>query len=439
MNKQERSDLPEWAMECALKKGADEVAVDLFSGRQVNVEYRNNKLENLQENTRFSLSLDIYSDSRYSSHVTNNLSKSSLKDFIENAVLATKYLSQDRYRSLPDPKYYPSDMDGKLELFDDYHSNLTTDYRIKTVKEIQDAARGLSDKIISVETGFSDGCIERTKVHSNGFFGKSASTSFWTGASVTARDEDARPEDWNWVQARFFKDLPDPQTIGRQASERVLRKLGQRKIKSGKYDIIVENRNCKKLLNMLSGPLRARFIQQKSSFLGGMLNKKIASKKLTVIDDPFIKRGLGSKFFDNEGLEMKERIVIEKGILKEFYIDTYYGKKLGWEPNSGSNGNILVQVGNKSCNDMIQGLQKAILVTGFIGGNSNSTTGDFSFGLQGILIDQGRLAEPINEINISGNVIELWNSLTQVGNDPYPFSSFQLPSMQFSGVDITGI
>jgi PmbA protein len=185
--------------------------------------------------------------------------------------------------------------------------------------------------------------------------------------------------------------------------------------------------------------MSARALQQKRSFLEDMLDKKIASDKITVIDDPFIEKGLGSRFYDGEGLAAKKRVMIEKGVLKNYYIDNYYGKKLGMEPNSGSPSNILFEYGSRSAEEMIKDVKKGILVTGFIGGNSNSTTGDFSFGIVGQLIEKGEIVQALNEMNISGNAKDFWNKLTEVGNDPYPYSSRRIPGMMFDGIHFAGI
>ena len=263
---------------------------------------------------------------------------------------------------------------------------------------------------------------------------------FSASAEVTVKDENGgRPEDWYIATGRFHKDLPEPEIIGKNAVDRALQKIGQVKIESGKYDMIVENRSGGRVLSLFQSPMTARALQQKSSFLDGMLNKKIASPLLTVIDDPFLLKGLASRLFDGEGLAAKKRKMIENGILRHFYIDNYYGKKLGLEPNAGSPSNILVQTGTKSLPDMMKDLTRGILITGFIGGNSNPTTGDFSFGIVGLLIENGEIVKPVNEMNISGNAKEFWNRLVEVGNDPYPYSATKTPSMLFEGVQFSGI
>jgi PmbA protein len=203
--------------------------------------------------------------------------------------------------------------------------------------------------------------------------------------------------------------------------------------------MIVENRAGSRLLRAIQRPMMGRSLQQKNSFLEGMVGKRIASEQLTILDDPFIERGLGSRHFDNEGLAAKRRVMIEKGILRNYYIDNYYGKKLDMEPTTDSPSNVIFEYGSRSPEEMIVDVEKGILVTGFIGGNSNSTTGDFSYGIVGHLIENGKIVKPVNEMNISGNSREFWSRLVEMGNDPYPYSAWRRPSMFFEGVDFSGI
>ena len=208
---------------------------------------------------------------------------------------------------------------------------------------------------------------------------------------------------------------------------------------SGVYDMVIENRAASRLLYYLRGPLSGSSLQQKQSYLDGMINQKIASEKLTIIDDPFIQGALGSKLYDGDGFATRKRIIIEKGILKSYLIDNYYANKMGVEPTSGSTSNLVFEYGTRSFDEMIAGLEKGIVVTGFIGGNSNGTTGDFSVGVVGLYVENGKIVTGVNEMNVAGNFKEFWNQLTEMGNDPYPYSSYRNPSMYFKDIHFSGI
>ncbi len=440
MNNKEKMELAEWAMDFSLKAGASESVVDISNSRNIEIEFRDKKLDKLQESTQNSLNLQIYANQRYSSHSTSDLRKDELKKFITEAVASTKYLTEDQFRSLPDPKFYPSKLNLDLNLTDSSYENIDPTSRVNLASEIEKEAMAVSNLIISSTAGYYDTYEESIKLHSNGFKGESEGTYFSAGAQVTVNDENGgRPEDWYYATTRFRNELPSPSLLGSEAAKRALRKIGQKKIESGEYQMLVENRASGRLLSVFSRAMTARAIQQKSSFLDGMLNKKIASEKMTVIDDPYLKKGLGSKLFDGEGLAAEKRVMIEKGVLKNYFIDNYYGKKLGWNPTTAGPSNLVYEYGSKSFDELLKEITKGIIVTGFIGGNSNSTTGDFSFGIVGLFVENGQIIKPVNEMNISGNAKEVWNQLVEMGNDPYQYSSNLVPSMLFEGIQFSGI
>jgi PmbA protein len=440
MNKNEKLELINWAMKEALKSGADETAVYYSNSREVEVSYRDKKLESLKESSKNSLSFDIYTGKKYSSHSTNDIRKESLSKFIAEAVASTKYLSTDEFRGLPDPKYYPIAIKDELELYDPLQEKVKTDERVRIAKELEESASKVSDKIISVTSSYSDASYSSLQMHSNGFTGEKESTVFSFGANVTVQDVNGgRPSDGEYRVARFFNELPNPAEIGKLSAERAIKKIGQKKIQSGKYDMIVENKTAFRPLAVLSGAMSGSALQQKRSFLEGALNTQVASEKLTIVDDPFIAKGLGSRYYDGEGLAAVKRTVFENGILRTFYIDNYYGKKLGMEPTSGGFSNLIFKTGDKTLEQMIKNMKKGIFVTGFIGGNSNSLTGDFSFGIVGYLVENGEIVQPVNEMNISGNGKDFFKKIVEVGSDPYPYSSIRVPSMAYEGVEFSGL
>jgi PmbA protein len=282
---------------------------------------------------------------------------------------------------------------------------------VEIAREIEAVAKAVSGKIVSCTSGYSDTYFESVKAHSNGFEGSRRGTVFSSGVEASVEGENGgRPADWEWVTVRHFKDLLSPEFLGESAVSRALSKVGQTKMASG---------------------IR--------SFLEGKLGEKIGSEKMTIVDDPFIAGGLGSRLYDGEGMATQKRVMIEKGVLKNYYIDWYYGRKLGLEPTTASTTNLTFDYGNRSRDEMIKDMKRGILITSFIGGNSNSTTGDFSVGIVGQYIENGKIVRPVNEMNITGNVTELWNQLVEVGNDPRVYSSWRTPSLYFKDIQFSGI
>lgn len=439
MTNKERQELAQWAIDKAKQYDADEVSIDISNQREIEIEYREKKLDKLKESTQNSLTIDIYVDNKYSSQSTNDLRKPSLEKFINEAVKSTGYLSKDEFRALPDPKYYPTNLDIPLKIRDEKYNRITSEQRVKFAREIEETAMAMSDKIISTTAGYRDTYYETVKMNSNGFKGTSEGTMFSAGAEVTVKDADARPEDYFYARSRFIGQLPSTDTIGKMAVERALRKIGQEKLDSGNYTMIVENMAVPRLVSMLLGAMYASAIQQKRSYLEGMIGKQIASEKFTLIDDPLLPEGLSSRLFDSDGIKLEKRIMVEKGVLRNYYVDNYYGKKLGLQPNGNTSTNLEMDYGTRSGEQMMKDVNKGIFVTGFIGGNSNSTTGDFSFGVSGILIENGKKTKPVSEMNISGNAKELWNQLIEVGNDAYMYSSWRMPSLMFDEISFSGI
>lgn len=440
MKKDKQFDIAGWSMKQALQYGADQVAVTVLNQRSIDIEYRDEKLEKLKESTQKALSLKIYVNNKYSSHSTNDFRRTSLEKLISEAVSGTKYLSPDPYRTLPDPRYYPVKSSADLHLYDSNYKEIVSKQRVEIAGAIEASAMAQSENIISSTSGYTDSEYSGVRLHSNGLEGSVEGTYFTAGAQVTVKDPNGgRPEDYFYARSRFLSDLPSAKKLGKWAAKRALDKIGQDKIESGQYDMLVENRTLSRLLGMLIGPMSGRALQQKRSFLENKRGKKIASEKFTLVDNPLLKQGLGSRWYDGDGIAAQKRVMIENGVLNHYYISNYYGKKLNMEPTTGSPSNLVFEPGNHSLENLIRQIASGILVTGFIGGNSNSTTGDFSFGIMGFLIENGKITRAVNEMNISGNAKTFWKQLAEVGSDPYPYSSWRTPSMLFEKVDFSGI
>jgi PmbA protein len=143
--------------------------------------------------------------------------------------------------------------------------------------------------------------------------------------------------------------------------------------------------------------------------------------------------------FDNDGFSQKKRIMVDSGVLKDFYVDWYYSRKLGWEPTTGGPSNLVIPPGKRSVKEIMKDLGRGIFITGFIGGNSNSTTGDASVGIFGKLFENGKPTQAVAEMNIAGNHLKFWNNLIEVANDPWLYSSWRTPSIVLKDVVVSGL
>ena len=429
------------AVRLALRSGAQEAAAAASRSRHVELTWRDGKVETASEATTRGLGIDLYVDGRYASVSTSDLRPEAIERLVRDGVALTRTLAPDPFRVLPDPALYEGRAQLDLELADPSQDRLDAVARRRTVAAIEEAARSVpgADRILSVSASVGDSSGERALVTSNGFEGLRGGTDFGMAAEVSVTDPDGRrPEDWDAATARFHLDLPPAAEIGRGAATRALSRIGSEKGDSAVTPVVVDARAAGRLLGPLLGALSGSALQQKRSFLEGMIGKSIGSERLDVADDPFVVRGLGSRLWDGEGMASRPFPVIEQGVLRNCYVDTYYGRKLGMAPTKARVSNLSWPLGAVGRDGLLAEMGDGLLVTGFLGGNSNSTTGDFSLGVQGFRVRAGRIEGPVGEMNASGNHRELWQQLAAVGNDPYRFSAMRTPSLLFSGIQIAG-
>lgn len=431
--------LAQWAMDYALKNGCQAAKLVLYSNSNASFELRDAKMDKLQQASESGLSISLYVDGKFGNYSTNRLDKKELEAFIKNGIDSTRYLAEDEARVLPDASRYYKGGKPDLQLFDHKFYSLNPDDKVALARAAAEEVMGKDDRIISVSTSYGDGESAAYRLTSNGFEGESKSTRFSVSAEVAVKGEgEARPSSYWYESALFYDKLPKS-GIGAKALERVLRKLGQKKAASGKYTMVVDPMNASQLVSPLIGVINGSALQQKNSFLLDKLNTKIGSDMLNLMDEPHLIGANGARYFDNEGVATERRPIFEDGVLKTYFIDTYNSKKMGVAPTVNSASLLVLKPGDKNLEGLIADVQKGILVTGFNGGNSNSTSGDFSYGIEGFLIENGKLIQAVNEMNVTGNMLTLWASLVAVGNDPRMSSSWRIPSLVFEGVDFSGL
>lgn len=434
-------DLAQWIIEQTRAAGAQECRVSLNRTRFVQIEYRDRKPETIKEATTQGVNLEVIANKKFAAQSTPDMRQSTLSGFIEDVVANAGIMEEDPYRSLPDPELYKGRSTADLQLSDPDYPLITPEIRHEMVKAVEESCLSAGgDKVISVEAGEYDQLYEEYVMSSNGFDGSSKDSFCQIGASMTAKDEgDRRPAGYSYFGCRFRSDLPDLKFIGEDAAKRTLDLLGGKKIPTAKIPVIVENQVAERLLGNLAYPLTGAAIQQKRSFLADKKGTKVGSSVLTITDDPLIPRGLGSRYYDGDGFPAKRREIFTEGVLNDFIIDWYYSRKLGWPPTGGSISNVIIRPGERSPEQIIKDLPRCILITGFIGGNSNSTTGDFSVGIFGKLFENGEPVQSVAEMNIADNHLSFWNKLAEAANDPWIYSSVRTPSLLFNDVVVSGI
>lgn len=426
------------AVEILVAAGADDAWATANISRDVEFSYRDGALEKVQDTTSRGLAVQVYANGRYSSHQTTDLQPDRLQSFLKEAVAITGALEPDPERDMIPAELFANRPQDNLDLVDSEVQALDRDKRLSWCVALDDAARNHA-RVISATSGVYDGSQSSASVSSNGFSGSQESTYCWMGASVTLRDRgDRRASDSFFAGAPHVGDVPEAGVIASTALDRSLVRLDADKGPTMNAAMVVDSRAAAQLIGRLMGPANARSIQQGRSFWATLIGEKAFSPKLSIVDDPLIIRGLASRHYDNEGISAKVLPIVEKGVVQNVYVDTYYGRKAGMQPTTGNPSNRRIATGRQSLAELLSDAGSGIYVTSWLGGNADGTTGDFSLGLRGHIIENGKAGRPVGEMNVTGNLSDLFSRLTAVGNDPYPYSGTLAPSLVFTDVDFSG-
>lgn len=425
------------AVELAKSAGADEVWATVYAVRQSECSTRDGQLEQMSENSSRELALRLWVDGRYSSHDTNDLREANLRAFVRDAVALTRAIEPDPLRRMPDPKRF-GDVDVRtLDLEDSSLAKLDVQARLELCRSIDARASG-KPSVISASAQIMDGRVELAAASSNGFAGRYATTFMAAMASVTVADGDERPEGNIAASAAHRVDLPELAWIGDQALANARARVGARPGKTGKRTMLVDRVAAADLIARLLTPASAESLQQGRSMWAERIGKRVLATKLEIIDDPLIPRGIGSRPFDDDGAKAMRRTIVTDGALRTIFADSYYAAKLGIPPTTASNSNLVVTAGEGDVRALASDIRDGIYVTGWLGGNADNTTGDFSLGLVGHRIHKGEIAEPIGEMNVSGNLLQLFAQLSAIGGDTWRYNMMQTPSLVFERVSFSG-
>jgi len=403
-------DLADDVVRQSLALGADQASVTVSQGSHTTLIRRAGKVEQATQSTTRGLVVSLLADDRYSSHSTSDLRPEALATFLKRAVEATRYLEPD-----PDRRQPPAELCGRgtseeaLDQLDPAWADRTAEDRAKMALNLEAGLDAIApESRISSAVYVGDGSSETARVMSNGFSDAHRGAWFAFGGEMTLSDaEGRRPEAAAYYSARYLDDLPDLETVNAEVVRRARARIGSRSIESGTYPMLLQNRAVGRILGALMGPLSGGSLHEGRSCLDDKQGERLGSPLFTVIDDPTLPRGLGSRPWDGDGLAARHRDVFRDGVFESYYISVYYGRKLDMPPTSGSRSNWVVPTGEPLA-ERLRALPRAILVDGFLGGNSNSVTGDFSFGIRGVLLEHGEPTRSLSEMNVGGNVLTLF-------------------------------
>jgi PmbA protein len=427
------------AVDMLVSAGADDAWASASQSRNVEFVYRDGALEKVQDTTSRNLAVQVYAGGRYSSHQTTDLQADRLRYFLTEAVALTAALEPDPHRMVTPAGFFANRPEDDLDLVDSAVHDIDREKRMAWCVALDDAARK-HERLISATSRVLDGAGSSASASSNGFSGSQQSTYCWMGSSITLRDRgERRASSGFFAGSPHVADVPDAGSIASIALRRTLMRLDAEKGPTTKSSMVVDASVAAQLIGRLLGPANARSVQQGRSFWTDLVGEQAFSPKLSIIDDPLIVRGLGSRHYDREGISAGVLPIIKAGVVRNLYVDTYYGRKAGMTPTTGASSNRRVVTGTQTLAELLSDVGNGVYVSSWLGGNADSTTGDFSLGLSGHMIENGKIARPVSEMNVTGNLKDLFGRLDAVGNDPYPYSRTLAPSLVFSDVDFSGV
>jgi len=428
------------ALQMAREAGATQARINFEKDVENSVTVINNQVDKLLSSSGSTMFIQLFIDGRYGSSSTNMLQKDALRSFIRKSADAARMISADDCRVLPDPAICFHGQAADLKQYDASIDSLTTEERIARAMQCSEEVWGKHPKLLSIEAEWGDDVEYNFTADSQGFEGETLQCSHTISANLSIKGRgDEKPESW-WYESGIRRCDAKVEGCSLKALQRGLDALNPKKIKSGKYNVVLENTVSSKFVSPLLKALNGAYLQQESSFLKDSLGNRIFGENFTLYDRPHLVGMSGSRYFDSDGVATIERPIVENGVVRTYFINTYFSKKMGMPVTADRPSVLQFGFDNKlNINEMIRLAGTGILITDFNGGNNNDATGDFSYGIRGFYFENGVILYPIREMNVTGNMKSLWNSLLAVGNDPRLSSRWALPSLCFESVNFSGL
>jgi len=414
--------------EGAVKRGASAAEVIIRQRTELSVGVRLGEVETLQESTDQGLGLRVLIEGKQASVSGSDFSPEAVASLTNEAVNLARLTSADDTAGLPDSQDLATSFPD-LDLWDDAIVELSTEAQIAMALRAERAAQEYSNQISNFDGGGFDSAYGSVILaNSLGFAGEFRTTSC-SLASVPVAAEDGKMQRDYWYDVRRkLSEMDSPEDIGVTAAKRTLRKLGSRSVPTQAVPVVLEPNIARDLLGDIFSAASGESIFRKASFLVGQLGEQIANRRLTVIDNGMMPRGLGSRPFDGEGLPTRRTVVISEGVLESYLLNSYTARKLGLKStgNAGRGlsgapgveaGNLYIEAGPHSPDEIIKSVSKGLLITELLGFGVNIVTGDYSRSAGGIWIENGELTFPVQGVTIAGNLKEMLNSIEMIGND----------------------
>lgn len=428
-------------VEFALKSGADECEVNIGAVKGLSVSCRDQDIENIEFNRDNGMSITVYKDKRSGVVSTNDLSKESIREAVLSAINLSKY-------SDPDPCSGLCDKDLICNSFKDlnlvFENKVDADFAASKALELDKMAEEQKVDGIKKSDGSSFSSYLYTTViaNSNGFTKARSSSSLSADITLLGESEGKMQRASGSSIARSLDDIYPSQRILDEALEKTLLKLNSRKINTGKYNVIFTRSAVQSLWGNFSSAISGGTLYRNRSFLCNYLGKKVLSDKITIHENPFVLKGLGSRNFDSDGVRVSESDIVKDGILEQYLLATYSSRKLGLKSNGHASGihnwYISFKDGTCSFDELLSRAGEGVVVTGLMGQGIDLVSGNYSRGAEGYYFKDGKFVHAVDGITIAGNLKDMFLNMEAMADDyderyKIQTGSIFIPNMTVSG------
>ena len=445
-------------VELAMKAGASDAEAVAREGDEFSVNVRMGQVETLKESGSRGLGLRVFLGKRSASTSTSDLTPEGIRQLVDGALALAKVTEEDPFSGLPERAEFGSCIliTGDLHLYDEDVYSLPGPERIEWARRTEAAALGADPRITNSDGGsFQAATGSKVLANSRGFHGSYRSSYAGVSAAPLAVDVDGTMQrDGWWSGARRLADLESPEAIGKEAARRTLRRLGARRVPTQRVPIVFAREVAGSLVGHVFEGASGDAIWRGASFLAGKLGEQIAVANLTIVDDNtmLLPTGMGSfgtSPFDGEGLPSLRTVVVEKGVLRNYLLNTYTARKLGMKSTHNASrglagtpgigcGNLYLEPGTQTLEQMIAEIPAGLYVTSLMGFGVNVVTGDYSQGATGLWIENGQLTHAVEEVTIAGNLAEMLRNVTAIGSDLEFRGAVTSPTLRIDGMMIAG-
>jgi len=437
--------LVDTALAQAKKLGATDAGAEVSEGCGLSVSVRNGELENVERNRDKSLGVTVYVGQRRGNASTSDFSNAAIEQTVRAAYDIARFTAEDPFASLPEEKDISpvADRERDLDLF--FPWGINSEEAMRLGLECEAAALSTSKRITNSEgAGVSAQQSHFFSAHTHGFRGGYASSRHSMSVSpIAGKGKDMQRDSW-YSSMRHPDALASPQAIGRYAAERALSRLKARKIATTECPVLFESPLAAGLVGAFVQAVSGGSLYRKSSFLLDSLGKIVLPRHIDIREDPFVLRGKGSSPFDDEGVSVKARQVVDGGRVQGYFLSSYSARKLGMQTtgNSGGSHNLTFTSRLTKATDdldaMLQKLGTGLFVTELMGQGTNYVTGDYSRGASGFWVENGRIAYPVHEITIAGNMKTMLKGIEAVGADTYNYGAKTVGSILVNRMKVAG-